>query len=80
MDSGSGGLGVQGCELELSIRVVAEDKGYPAIAKMAISVVEDDGFGLWERDHKDQMRDTQAQAEKLIFFTGFFAILSLMPC
>jgi len=55
MDSGAGGLGVKCGELEFALRIVAQDEGYPAIAEMAIAVVEDDGFGLWWCGHNDLM-------------------------
>ena len=48
---GAGGLRIEGGKLEYFLGIMAENEGDPAIAEAALSVVEDDGFGLREWCH-----------------------------
>jgi hypothetical protein len=48
-------LRIEGGKLEYSVGIMAENEDYPAIAEAALSVVEDDGFGLRECSHNHLM-------------------------
>ena len=64
MNAGAGGFGVEGGKLEFAVRIVAEDEDDPAIAEMALSVVDDDGFGLMGRGHSHLMPGMRVPVEK----------------